>query len=117
MEKQKNIQTEIEKTLNSLDAYTKKKAKPFLYTRIQAKLEKQAAASSFNWLFDTPLLKPAFASLIIVLNAFTVWQVSSINESDITETENYIENFYEEYAFNQSSETYFELYSDITMDE
>lgn len=117
MENQKNIQAEVEKTLNSLDAYSKKKAKPFLYTRIQAKLEKQATTSSFNWLFDTPLLKPALASLIIVLNTFTVWQVSSINETDISETENYIENFNEEYAFNQSSETYFELYSDITIDE
>jgi len=118
MNTQKNIQAEIEKTLNSLNSYTKRKAKPFLYTRIQEKLGKETAANTYNWLFDTPILKPVFASLIILINVFTVWQLAVNKENQISETENYIESFNEEYAFNESSVNYFDIYTDnTTLDE
>lgn len=109
----KNIQEEVEKTLNSLDTYTKRKAKPFMYTRIQAKLEDQNSNKAWSWFFDTPILKPALASLIIIINAFTIWQIGFTNtNNELTNPDDSIALFAEEYAINQASESYYNLYDE-----
>lgn len=112
MNYEQNIQNEIDKTLSSLDNFQKQKAKPFLYTRIQAKLENEVSQPLFSWFFDTPILKPALATLIVALNIITILQLSNIDSDSITSEQTSLDNFTEEYAFNQSSESYFNLYNE-----
>ncbi len=109
MDKNINIQDEINKTLTSLDNIERRKAKPFLYTRIQAKLDTNYKTESYNWFFDTPILKPALAVLFIAINIFTIWQISIPENTLLSNKEVIINSFTEEYAFNQSTETIFDF--------
>ena len=70
----KNIQEEIEKTLQSIDGSERAKANPFLFTRIQAKMERGKS----GWAKATGFMsRPAFAiaivAFVLLANAVTIY--------------------------------------------
>ncbi len=109
MNRDKNIQEEIEKTLTSLDGISARKVKPYFYTRLQSKLDATIQKESFSLFFDTPFLKPILATLFVAINIITVWQIYSNENSLLTERQEIISSFTEEYSFNQSTDTYFDI--------
>lgn len=76
--------SEIEEILNSFDGITRAKAKPFMYTRVMARLQEE---NSF-WSRTTRILsRPAiaFISLVIIvlINVFSIIKANSIiNEQE-----------------------------------
>lgn len=106
MNADKNIQNEVDKTLNSLDNWQMVNADAFFYTRLSAKLEKKTQASTaFNWLFNTPILKPALVAAALIINITSILYLSyqSTSETDFTEA------FTSEYMLDQSTESYLVL--------
>ena len=82
MDKKENIQNEIDKTLSLLDQKDSLKSNPYFYTKIMQRLdEKKRKEFSFS-----NIMKPAFFSLLLVLNLTTViWYTSSeehINDAE-----------------------------------
>lgn len=68
MEKRNKIEEEIEKTMHSIDGLEKLKANPFMFQRVQAKIEEESQDK-------LPLLKPNFLVallIIILLNVLTL---------------------------------------------
>jgi len=64
MDNKKQIQEEVEKTLNSLDGVQRASANPYLFTRIKARLEKEEGFWSKALIF---IARPSFAVPAIVL--------------------------------------------------
>ena len=50
VEREKQIQEEVDKTLQALDNLPKLEANPFLFTRIQARLASQRVSHKPKWL-------------------------------------------------------------------
>jgi len=94
----KHIETEVNKTLASLDGIQKANPKPYLYTRIMAKMENAERSSS-----SSLALKPAYqriivASLLILVafNFFTATLYFS-STSSTTETASQEEMYFDQY--------------------
>lgn len=111
MNKNKNIQAEVEKTLLSLDSFSKMKAKPFLFTRIQAKIENKESKWAFNWLFDAPILKTAALLMIISINILSITYINDYYNIRINE-ENTLTSFADEYSISISTENNINLYNE-----
>lgn len=106
MKANKNIQNEVEKTLSSLDSWPKVEADAFFYTRLSTKLEKAPKGNNvFDWLFNTPVLKPALVAFAILINVMSVFYISFQNT---TETD-FADAFSSEYMLDQSTESYLVL--------
>ncbi len=58
----KYIEEQVEKTLQAFDGIERAKPKPFLYTRLQARLENKAAGS-----VGISFLSPAFQRLTVIM--------------------------------------------------
>ena len=68
MEKHNKIEEEIEKTMQSIEGLEKAKANPYMFQRVQARIEEEAQEK-------IPILKPNFIVallLIILLNVLTL---------------------------------------------
>jgi hypothetical protein len=102
METNKNLSTEIEKTLVSLDNIQKTKADPFFYTRLSARLEREQEPRLWHWFFDIPLLRPALMLLFVAINLFTLmsWMQPKTESKSISST---TEQFIEEYELNETN--------------
>lgn len=112
MNRDEKIKSEVNKTFESFEKQEKRKAQPFLHTRIISKLDDELSTPYFNWFFDIPFLKPAFTVLIIFINVFTVWQAASFTGTESINTANYITDENDEFTLNESNDTYYELYSE-----
>ena len=71
MNEQKNIENRIEQAMNSLDGISSASPGPFFYTRVQARLQRQAASSweSVTSFITRPAVALAGVCIIILLNA------------------------------------------------
>lgn len=87
MEKRNNIEEEIQKTLQSIDGLETLKANPYMFQKVQARIEEEANEK-------LPILKPNFLValvIIILLNVLTLAyfykdasnEASSINRKSI----------------------------------
>jgi hypothetical protein len=68
MEKRNKIEEEIERTMESLDGLEKLKANPFMFQKVQARIEEEANEK-------LPILRPNFIAalvIIILLNSITL---------------------------------------------
>lgn len=75
----KNINNEIEKTLQSWDNIERFEANPFLYTRIEQKiknLETPPERLNKSWIWQ-----PVLIAVIVVVNFFTIATAFSNNET------------------------------------
>jgi len=101
--KERYIEEEVEKTMQSLDNRPRLNANPWLFDRIESKLRSNEKPSK-DWTFSQ-LLQPAMLCCLLLLNiymAYTVFSNSSINE------ELNSENMESEYSYmaDQSLEYY-----------
>ena len=101
----RNIQEKINKTLDVLDKVEKIETDPFFYTRLSARLEKQESKPGFDWLFETPLLKPILVGFVLVVNIISISHFVTAESTVLTDDE-IVEMFNEEYFITQSSDSY-----------
>jgi len=73
----KDIQKEIEKTLNSLDGIQRAEAPAFFFTRVQARLEKRSQSNSpVFFLVKRPALLVAVLTVFVVMNVVLITQLA-----------------------------------------
>lgn len=70
MDREKQINDEVEKTLQALDHVPKLEANPFLYTRIKAVLDSDGAAQR-HFVLNRAGIKGIAFSLLVVFNLIT----------------------------------------------
>jgi hypothetical protein len=74
----KNINTEIEKTLQSWDNIKRLEANPFVYTRIEQKIKNlDAPPEKHSWVW---VWQPLLVAVIIAMNFFTIATAFNSNE-------------------------------------
>lgn len=89
MEKRNKIENEIEKTLESLDGIRSAEASPFLFTRIEARLEKPEN-NGVNIIRYVVI-----AAVILILNVFSilVYRSTSVDANSSGQTETIVQEF------------------------
>jgi hypothetical protein len=104
-ERKKQIEKEVEKTLQQLDHFEKLESDPFFYTRLQAKMKNtqnqhiQSAILSFAGRH----LRPAFLILVLVLNLISALVVfQNRNSGSDSQTIN-LSSFADDYSINDIS--------------
>lgn len=90
MEQWSNMENQVERTLNSLDAVSRAEASPFFYTRLMARME---SAPLSVWTRAVAFLAQPAVSLSILfffllLNGYLVF--SSLKESEEPSTQDYV---------------------------
>lgn len=77
------IQREIDQTLQSLDGAKRAEANPFLFTRIQARMNKKSSRweeRTFSFL-SKPAIAVAIVILVMAVNGWALWGGSSSSEN------------------------------------
>ena len=83
-----NIENEIKKTLQSLDGMEKVRAKPFFYTRLEAKMQKKDSFIPNRSFYQQwkPVWSIVMLLLVISLNLYTfiaTWKVKKKQNQEI----------------------------------
>jgi len=107
MEREEKILTEIENTMSLLGTEKHLEPDPYLYSKIKGKLTKEGRIKNF---IDIKLsfgeyLKPAFFTILIMLNVYSIFTISGTSETNqITDKQsNYLDSISQEYMLTQSS--------------
>lgn len=100
----KNINNEVEKTLQSWDNIERFEANPFLYTRLEQEIKNLEIPPKVNriWFWQSLLV-----AAILILNFFTI--ATALN-SEMNESQTAYDAIAEQYNLSTDSETNFELY-------
>ena len=102
--KQKFTHEEIENTLQSLEGISRADMPPFFYTRLQAQLDKRAAATGTFWMVITkPAVSLITLSLLVVLNVAAISYYLRSSKKNASKTTTGIEAFAQEYDLSASS--------------
>jgi hypothetical protein len=107
----KNIEEEVRKTLSSLDSIQKAELKPFLYTRIRAKMEAASAAPIKQFELKPAFVRIGMATLVLLLvfnfvtaTLFIGTDSAAVSETTIEET--FIDQYYPTMATIENLESY-----------
>ena len=90
MTSKEQIQQEIEQTLQSLDGAKRAEANPFLFTRIQARMNKKTSRweeRTFSFL-SKPAIAFAIVILVMAVNGWALWGGSGTNEGPTADNTN-----------------------------
>jgi hypothetical protein len=96
-----NIQSEIDKTLESLNGVSRAEANPFLFTRIKARMQRQNAWEKITSFISRPAIAIAALILVMAINGWAVFgnngeKTTQVNESfaasDIADEYNLLAN-------------------------
>ena len=109
MTNSKNIQSEVEKTLNSLDNWKKIETDSFFYTRLSVRLENKRQIKNLNWFFDSLLLRPALMVFALLINILSINYFISNSNSIQEDSSDFANLFNDEYMLDQSTDSYFML--------
>ena len=109
MKTNKDIQEEVEKTMNSLNNWKPVETDAFFFTRLSVRIEKRTQTKSFNWFFESPILRPALITLTLLINILTINYFITYVENTKEESTDLISLFTDEYQLNQSTESYIAL--------
>jgi hypothetical protein len=104
MNRRLTIEEQVEKTMNSLDGAERAKSNPFLYTRIQARLQN---SDNSHWAAAARILsRPVFAIatvlLVILMNAAVFLQGNEPAQTNTKQEEEQV--FAKEYSLSQGLE-------------
>lgn len=100
--KEKCTHNQVEEILQSLDGMNRAEANPFLYTRIQARLDMGSSEkNAWGWI-RKPVFSFATLSLLIILNVAAISTYLKKGTATTTQPES-IENFAQEYHLDGSS--------------
>lgn len=82
-----NINKLVEEALHSVDGISRAEAKPFLLTRIQARMDRQAESvwEKAGWFIGRPAVAFAGLCLIILINLSVIMFNQSSNSDTVTE--------------------------------
>ncbi|MCK5104539.1 MAG: hypothetical protein KAR17_17060 [Cyclobacteriaceae bacterium] len=94
----KNIEEDIRKTLSSLDNIERASPKPFLYTRLMARLEASPSKVIYQYNLKPAFTRVAMAALVILVafNFVTATLLIGTNSDSLLET-NIEETFLDQY--------------------
>lgn len=109
MKKKEFIDEEVDKILQSPEHMDRLEGGPYFYSRVQARiarLEHRPSPSLFD-VFAQKLLRPAFVTLIIVINLFTAIYAFVGTQSQRNDKKNYMTAVAADYSLNQGI---YELY-------
>ena len=110
MESNKSTGEEIERTLQSIDDISRAEMPAFFYTRLQAQLDKRAAAPNYFWMVVTkPAVSFVTLSLLVILNIAMISNYARSSAKTTTRQSTGIEKFAQEYDLDASS-----VYNDKT---
>ena len=90
MTSKEKIQQEIEQTLQSLDGAKRAEANPFLFTRIQARMNKKTGRweeRTFSFI-SKPAIAFAILVLVMAVNGWALWGGSGTNEGSTADVTN-----------------------------
>lgn len=76
------IQQEVEKTLQSLDGIERAEVRPFLFTRIKARMLRKNGWGKISSFISRPVIALAVLLPVIVINAVVVFNRGSENGTD-----------------------------------
>ncbi len=97
MKVKNDIKSEVEKTLSSLDSWKEIKTDSFFYTRLSVRLEKKTQFSLLNWLFDSPILRPALIAITLLINIFSINYYLSTSNNSAAQSNDFATLFVDEY--------------------
>ena len=108
MTQKEKIQQEIEKTLESLNGMKRAEANPFLFTRIQARMQRKAGWWDRTFSFASkPLFALAILALVMAMNGWSYFGNTTPAETLVTDTETTsLPEFEREYKFITSTDSY-----------
>lgn len=112
MKNKTNIQNEINETLNLFDKIDKVEVDAFFYTRLSAKMENTKSKFSFDWLFETPILKPIIIAVILFINVISISYFLNSKSESLTNTE-IVDLFNQEYSMTQSTDSFLAFNEDL----
>ena len=95
----------IEEILGSLDNCQRATVPDFFYTRLKAKMESRESAVSRKPLILRPVFALTALALVLILNAFVIFQRNNTNSSEataITDTD-VLQSMAVEYRLNENS--------------
>jgi len=99
----KNINKEVEKTLQSWDNVERFEANPFLYTRIEQKIKNlDAPPERYSW---TWVWQPLLVAVIVAVNFFTIATAFNSNEK-----QSVYDTIAEQYNISTDTKSTFDLY-------
>ncbi len=108
MTQKEKIQQEIEKTLDSLNGMKRAEANPFLFTRIQARMNRKSGGWERAFSFvSKPLVALAMLALVMAMNGWSYFGNSIPAETLVSDTETAsLPEFEREYKFITSTDSY-----------
>ena len=106
MKKNQHIQNEIDKTLQLLNSKNKIEADAFFYTRVRAKIDTPEKASFFDFIFDSPILKPALIASLFILNTMAFLLIN-YNSSQSLTADDAADLLNQEYFITQATDSFY----------
>ncbi len=102
MKNEEKIREEVEKTLNAFDNIDNLSENPYLFTRLQTKIEESVALNEKRG-FKGIILKPAILFIIVILNIFTgIYFINSGNKTTTVTKQDYFSKISSEYILSHS---------------
>lgn len=102
MKEKKNIESEVQKTLEVLDQMKRVEGNPYLYTRLKARLESETETSGqrsagLSW-------QLTFTLLVLVINGFFLYQQWGHQQS--SDTADLSQMLAKEWGLDKNAQTY-----------
>jgi len=88
MNRDKKIQEEVQKTMNSLNKLERLEANPYLFTRIEERLKAGVVTPAERPRSFLQLLQPALVACLLLFNVWVAYNIFDSGPTDITYVEN-----------------------------
>lgn len=102
MNKQEQINKLVEAALDSVDDAQRAEAKPYLYTRIQARMNKESVTAweKVGWFITRPAVAFTGICMIVLINAAVIFYNKT--GTPVTNTELAVQNTTDEFSYTVS---------------
>ena len=99
MNKNENINKLIEEALNSVDDVKRAEPKPFLLTRIHARMNRETGSvwEKYGWFITRPAVAFTGLCMILLINAIVI--MSNKTSNDVTATDQVAQNSADEFSY------------------
>ena len=99
MNRQENINKLIEESLNSMDDVKRAEPKPFLFTRINARMNKgtESVWEKAGWFITRPAVALAVVCLVLIINATAIFYNKA--ETQVATTDVAVQNTVDEFSY------------------
>ena len=99
MNRQENINKLIEESLNSMDDVKRAEPKPFLFTRISARMNKDTESvwEKADWFITRPGMALAVICLVLIINATAIFYNKA--ETQVATTDVAVQNTADEFSY------------------